>query len=67
MIFTKRFYFELYVGSQSRDTIDVCVQLTLFGTSILMYVDFIGYQNPNMLYFYGIINGNEAQLIQHIS
>lgn len=32
-----------------------------------MYVDSIGYQNPDMLYFYGTINGNEAQLIQHVS
>ena len=49
------------------DTFDVCVQLTSFGTSILMYVDCIGYQNPDMLYFYGTVNGHEAQLIQHIS
>ena len=49
------------------DSVDVCVQLASFGTNILMFVEGIGYQNPDMLYFYGTINGNEAQLIQHIS
>ena len=49
------------------DTVDVCIQLASFGESILMIVDDIGYQNPDLLYFYGTVNGNEAQLIQHIS
>ena len=47
--------------------VDVCVQLASFGTSVLMYVSDIGYQNPDILYFYGIVNGQEAQLIQHMS
>ena len=49
------------------DTVDVCIQLASFGQSILMIVDEIGYQNPDLLYFFGTVNGNEAQLIQHIS
>ena len=49
------------------DAVDVCIQLASFGQSILMIVDEIGYQNPDLLYFYGTVNGNEAQLIQHIS
>lgn len=49
------------------DSVDVCIQLASFGQSILMIVDEIGYQNPDLLYFYGTVNGNEAQLIQHIS
>ncbi len=49
------------------DELDVCVQLASFGSSILMYVTDIGYQNPDVLYFWGEINGNEAQLIQHMS
>ena len=53
--------------SNLSDEYDVCVQLAAFGTSILMYVTDIGYQNPDMLYFYGFVNGNEAQLIQHMS
>ena len=32
-----------------------------------MIVTSIGYQNPDMLYFYGFINGKDAQLIQHIN
>lgn len=32
-----------------------------------MIVDEIGYQNPDLLFFYGIVNRNEAQLIQYIS
>lgn len=49
------------------DTLDVCVQLASFGNSLIMNVYEIGYQNPDLLYFYGSINGNEAQLIQHVS
>ena len=32
-----------------------------------MFVDDIGYQNPDIMYFYGTVNGNQAQLIQHVS
>ena len=49
------------------DDVDVCVALASFGTSMIMQVTDIGYQNPDMLYFYGYINGNQTQLIQHIS
>lgn len=49
------------------ESVDVYVQLASFGQSILMIVDEIGYQNPDLLYFYGTVNGNDAQLIQHIS
>jgi hypothetical protein len=45
----------------------MCVQLASFGQSIVMVVDSIGYQNPDILYFFGTVNGNEAQLIQHAS
>ena len=40
---------------------------TSFGQSMIMQVDDIGYQNPDMLFFYGYINGNKTQLIQHSS
>lgn len=49
------------------EELDVCVQLASFGSNILMQVTGIGYQNPDLLYFYGYINGNDAQLIQHMS
>ena len=49
------------------DDIDVCVALASFGSNMVMQVTKMGYQNPDLLYFYGYINGNEAQLIQHVS
>lgn len=49
------------------DDVDVCVALASFGTSMIMCVTDIGYQNPDLMYFYGTINGNETQLIQHTS
>ena len=49
------------------DEHEVALRLASFGTSIVMTVTDIGYQNPDMLYFYGIVNGKGAQLIQHIS
>ena len=49
------------------DDVDVCVALASFGTSMIMQVTDIGYQNPDILYFFGYIDGNQTQLIQHIS
>ena len=46
---------------------EVEVLLASFGSSVLMNVTEPGYQNPDMLYFYGYVNGNEARLIQHVS
>ena len=46
---------------------EVAIRLASFGTSILMSVENIGYQNPDMLYFYGKVNGEDAQLVQHTS
>ena len=53
--------------SDLTDDVDVCIALASFGTSMIMQVTDIGYQNPDMLYFYGYINGNQTQLIQHVS
>ncbi len=53
--------------SDLTDDVDVCVALTSFGKSMIMQVTDISYQNPDMLYFYGYIDGNKTQLIQHIS
>ena len=53
--------------SDLSDNLDVCVALTSFGQSMIMQVEDIGYQNPDMLFFYGYINGNKTQLIQHSS
>lgn len=46
---------------------EVGLKLASFGSSITMLVTEIGYQNPDLLYFYGSINGTESQLIQHMS
>ena len=46
---------------------EIILMLASFGTSITMAVEDIGYQNPDLLYFYGNVNGKSAQLIQHIS
>ena len=49
------------------DQHEIALQLTSFGTSKLMAVREISYQNPDMLYFVGKVDGQPAQLIQHIS
>jgi len=49
------------------DDHEVALKLASFGSSVVMSVTDIGYQNPDILYFYGFVDGKEAQLIQHIS
>ncbi len=46
---------------------EIALKLTSFGSSITMIITSIDYQNPDMLYFYGFVNGKNAQLIQHVS
>lgn len=46
---------------------EVMIQLASFGSPITMAVTSISYQNPDLLYFYGLVNGMRSQLIQHIS
>ena len=48
------------------ESVDVLVQLSSFGSG-LMLVEEIGFQNPDLLYFYGTVSGNKAQLIQHMT
>lgn len=47
------------------DEHEIALKLTSFGSAITMIVTEIGYQNPDILYFYGFVNGKNAQLIQH--
>lgn len=54
-------------GLTDDDDVDVCLALTTFGSNTMMQVTNIGYQNPDILYFYGYVNGNKAQIIQHMS
>lgn len=59
---------EIYDFEQNLDEEhEIALKLTSFGSSLTMIVTSIGYQNPDMLYFYGLVNGKDAQLIQHIS
>ena len=46
---------------------EIALRLASFGSSTVMVVTSVGYQNPDMLYFYGFVNGKDAQLIQHVS
>lgn len=46
---------------------EIALKLASFGSSITMAVTYIGYQNPDLLYFYGLVNGTDAQLIQHMN
>lgn len=49
------------------DNHEAMLRLTSFGTSILMAVTEIGYANPSTLLFYGLVDGKDATLIQHVS
>lgn len=49
------------------DNEDVMVQLSTFGSGIIMSVETIRFQNSDLLFFIGTINGEKAQLIQHQS
>ena len=46
---------------------EIALRLASFGTSVTMIVTSLGYQNPDILYFHGLVNGKIAQLIQHAS
>lgn len=46
---------------------DVALMLTNFGQSILMNVTEIGYEESVLMVFKGLVDGNEATLIQHVS
>ena len=46
------------------DDHEIALRLTSFGTSVTMIVTSLGYQNPDILYFYGLVNGKKSQLIQ---
>lgn len=49
------------------DSQEVAVMLASFGQSVLMQVTDIGYSNPSLIHFYGFVNGNKAELIQHVN
>jgi len=49
------------------DEHEVGLMLTNFGQSILMQVTDVGYEKSVLMVFKGLVNGNPATLIQHIS
>ena len=49
------------------DEHEIAIQLASFGKDILLNVTDIGFSNPNTLVFYGLVNGQNASLIQHMS
>lgn len=53
--------------SELDDDHEVAVKLASFGQSITMNVTSIGYSNPSIIHFYGYVNGQHAELIQHIN
>ena len=46
---------------------EVALYLTNFGESILMNITDIGYSNPSLIHYFGYIDGNYSELIQHVS
>jgi hypothetical protein len=46
---------------------EVAIQLASFGQSILLNVTSIGFSNPSLIHFYGYVNGQFAELIQHVN
>lgn len=46
---------------------EIALKLASFGSSITMNVISIGFQNPDILCFYGYVNNKYSQLIQHMS
>lgn len=50
------------------DDFDVAIKLVSFGENMLLAIDKIDYQNPDLLFFYGRnSDGNSIELIQHMS
>jgi len=49
------------------DEYDVVLAMASFGNDMVLQVTEIGYHNPDMLFFYGNVDGNAVQLIQHMS
>ena len=49
------------------DNHEIALMLTSFGSLSIMSIEDVGYQNPDLLYFFGYVNGKKSQLIQHVS
>ena len=49
------------------DATETAIRFASFGQDIILDVDSLSYQNPDIIYFHGKVNGHSAQLIQHMS
>jgi hypothetical protein len=49
------------------DEHEVALKLASFGQSITLSVSQIGYENPDVLIFYGYVGDESATLLQHIT
>lgn len=49
------------------DEHEIALKLASFGESVTIAVTNIGYYNPSLIVFDGIVNGNPATLIQHVN
>lgn len=61
MRYIKRFEDELDPNEE------VAIRLSSFGQNILLNVTKIAYANPSIITFYGLVDGQHAQLVQHIN
>ena len=49
------------------DNHEVVLKLASFGQAVLMNVTMIGYSNPSIIHFYGYVNEQKSELIQHVN
>ncbi|SHI23845.1 hypothetical protein SAMN02745823_03772 [Sporobacter termitidis DSM 10068] len=49
------------------DEHEVALKLACFGQTVILNVTGIGFHNPDILRFYGFVNGSKATLMQHVS
>lgn len=53
--------------SRLDDDHEVALKLASFGENITISVTHIGYYNPSLIIFDGLVKGNPATLVQHVS
>ena len=49
------------------DNSEVALNLTHFNQNITMSVTDLGYSNPSLIHYYGYVNDQYSELIQHVS
>lgn len=46
---------------------EVALNLTHFNQNIVMRITELGYSNPSLIHYYGFVNDQYSELIQHVS